>query len=243
MLIQRPALTLRLGAEQAVLHGADGAPVATAPLDALGTALAEWCGTAKAERRAIDVLLSDLHCRYLSVPRPAGVRNLDELQAAARHRFAAMFGALDDWALQHHAAPFGTHDLIVGVRRSVLAPFDQQALSARLPIRSIRPGWLAWVRHFAPSLRQGAHWVLSVDGHWLVVGYLHDNACRSVRSLRLHDGLRSVDDVLARELALVDDAQHDAPAWYGGHGLDPVSVRARLTYAGPDTLPGREARA
>jgi hypothetical protein len=240
-MFERPPLTLWLGADQAVLHDVDGKPAERVPLAELGAALGAWCGTAKAARRRIEVLLSDLHCRYLSVPRPAGVRDPGELRAAGRHRFAAMFGPLDDWTLRHHAAPFGSHDLVVGVHRAVLAVIDQQLPAARKLLRPVRPGWLAWARHFAPSLRRGAHWVLSADGHWLVVGYMEDNTCRSVRSLRLHETLRSVDDILARELALVDGARADAAVWIGGSGLDPSSACPNLTWAGAGVLPGRES--
>jgi hypothetical protein len=233
--LRRSTLTLELGVSHATLHDAAGTAVARSTLAELDAALPGWLGDAR--RTELDVLLSDAHCRYLAVPRPAGARNASELAAAAQHRFAAMFGAVDDWLVKQHAAPFGSHDLVVGVSKEHANRLQALAAATGVRLRSLRPMWLAWARHFGPSLQRGAHWVVASDGAWVSVGYVVDGSCRSARALRLHGARASLEDLLARERALVEAAVVDAAVWYGGRGLAVPADRLGITCAGDGVLP------
>ena len=170
-------------------------------------------------RARLDLVLGDAHCRYLVMARPQGIRNRSELAAAMLSRFQATFGDSGDWQLRHQAAPRAQHDLVTGVEQGLLTDIEAQAEAARLHVVSIRPHWVAWARHLRRNTRRGNHWIVSSDGAWVSLGYLSQGECRQARSLRLPPGA-SLNDLLARERAFLDEIDLAATVWLGGHGID-----------------------
>lgn len=178
----------------------------------------------------LSVLLSDAFCRYAVLPRPPGVRNRAELQAAAHSRFRAIFGDVDGWSLACEASPWHEMDFVAGVDGGVLQPLLAQAAAAGHRVDSVRPLWLAWATHFGRPLQRGRHWVLAADGDsWLGVGYFDGGVCRHARALRAEPGVDAA-ELLARESAFVDGADAQAGVWLGG-----MPAPARLAGAAPVT--------
>lgn len=189
-------------------------------------------------RARVDVVLSDAHCRYLVLARPEGIRNRTELMAAARSRFRATFGDTDRWQLQLGSSPGGERDFVAGAESALVTEIEARATAGRVRVASIRPQWVAWARHFQPGTRRGNHWIVSADRTWASVGYVSDGQCLQARALRLDSGT-SLEDLLARERALVSNADPAAEVWLGGLGLDAVATPfsgGRLTVAGPGAL-------
>ena len=178
--------------------------------------LAQALGGLRGSGASLSVLLSDAHCRYAVAPRPPGVRNRAELQAAAQSRFRAMFGDVDHWRVQCHASAWSELDFVAGVDGAVLDQLLSQAQAAQCRVVSIRPLWLAWAAHFRRQTRRGRHWVVASDGAWLGVGYLDDGVCLHARALRADAAVLDVDELLARERAFVADADPQATVWHGG---------------------------
>jgi hypothetical protein len=210
--------------ESVELYASAPAPVGTVTLD---EAFALSARAASKKDRAVEIVLSDAHCRYLVMARPQGVRNRAELSAAMHSRFNAMFGDVESWSLRHEAAPGASHDLVVGVKRELLDRIDELERASGLRVASVRPHWIAWARHFQRETRRGHHWVVASHGGWASLGYLADGQCLLARSLRLPSGEASFESLVSREKAfLADPVETLAPVWCGGTGI-------RLPFAGP----------
>lgn len=170
----------------------------------------------------LDVVMSDAHCRYLVMDRPAGIRNREELTAAVRSRFQLAFGEVQGWQLRYDASPFHTQDFVVGVDERPLQDLHTQARTAGLTLASVRPHWVAWARHLRGHTRRGAHWIVVPDDGWLGLGYVVDGRCRQARVLRIGAHGTNLADLLARERALVDGADPNATVCLVGEGLEGV---------------------
>lgn len=193
------------------------------PCTDLGTALPEAFRTA--ERAAIDVVLSDVYCRYAVVRRPSGLRSPHELTENARLRFSASYGDLAPWALKFHFAPTGESDLVVGVSKDVLSAVTHAAEQASRKVLSVKPHLLAWAKRFSPeTAKHGSHWVVSCDGDWLGVSLVRNKRCTWARSMPMRHA--NLQDVLDRERAMADDPTGRIPVFYGGHGLSPDSIES-----------------
>ena len=185
----------------------------------VATALAPFAGT----RARLSVVLSDAHCRCVVTPRPPGVRNRGELEAAAESRVRTLFGDTERWRVELGASPSSGPDFIAAADAGVLDTLEGAADAARVRIVSVRPHWVAWLRHFGTEVRRGAHWVVSVDGSWATLGHVRAGQCVLARTVRLAPGL-PLEDLIARERALADVADASAPVWLGAAGAGPASA-------------------
>jgi len=213
-----PRPQLWVGADNVSLRDPHGAIhcIAFQGADALRVAVATLAGE-QSRWRAIDVVVSDAHCRYLVLPRIAGTQGRRELAASIAARFATSFG--DDaaeWLLQYDAPPFGTADLVCGMRRAVAEAILQGCRDAARRVFRMQPLWV-WCSG-APLGQSGMpHWLASTDGHTLTLGLFQQRRCIGVRATRL--GASGLAAALNRESAL--QAAHSAgtPVWlFGGQG-------------------------
>lgn len=190
-------------------------------IDALEPALHQALDALGPAGRRIEVVLSDAQCRYLSIPRAAGLRHAGELIQAMRARFESVYDNGDGaWTLAHHAAPAGKVDLTVGARADVLSVLQRVAASRGVAIGAAQPHWIRWHDTWRKALRRGSHWLLSGDGHWAGIGYVADGRCVFARSMRLHGKGDSLQGILSRHQTLVEDAAPDAEVWVCGDGID-----------------------
>ena len=185
----------------------------------VAAALAPFAGT----RARLSVVLSDAHCRCVVTPRPPGARNRSELEAAAESRVRTLFGDTERWRVELGAPPASGPDFIAAADAGVLDTLEGAADAARLRIVSVRPHWVAWLRHFGPDVRRGAHWVVSVDGGWATLGHVRAGQCVQARTVRLAPGL-PLEDLIARERSLADVPDASAPVWIGAAGAAPASA-------------------
>lgn len=188
----------------------------------LATALTEAIHALSTASRHMQVVLSDVHCRYLTVPRPAGLQRADELTHFLHARFGAVYdNQQGDWQLTHHAAPSANVDLVVGARANVLAALTRAASFCKVTLASIQPEWVCWHTQWQKTLQRGHHWLISGDGNWATIGYMADGQCVSCRSIRLqpdHDWL----GLVARHQTLVPESSTDALVWLGGRDAAPM---------------------
>lgn len=188
-------------------------------------------------RARLEIVLSDVYCRYLVMTRPAGIRTGAELEAAAHSRFRAVFGDLEPWELKLETPAFADTDFIAGVDRSVLAEIESQAeLAGATPV-SIRPHWVAWARHLHRATRRGQHWVVCSDGDWMSLGCISQGRYRQARALRMEGGRADLDGLLARERAFADGIDPSAAIWVCGSGISaqassPAGSRVTAVNAG-----------
>lgn len=177
-------------------------------------------------RAVAQVVVSDAHCRYLVLPRPAGVRNRAELDAAVGMRFNTVFGDATAWALKRHSPAWTERDFVVGLRKDMLAEIHAGCQAARLKLRSVKPHWIALAARLRRQTSSGAHWIVSDDGSWGAVGYVKDGQCLHLRSLRT-DARPSLQELLAREQAFLAEEVPDAPVWTAD--LSPLTRLSSLT--------------
>jgi hypothetical protein len=206
---------------------------ALAPAPDLSRALAPHQGS----RAHLEIVLSDVYCRYLVMTRPAGIRTGAELEAAAHSRFKAVFGDLDAWKLKLETPAFADSDFIAGADRGVLAEIESQAELAGTTAISIRPHWVAWARHFRRATRRGQHWLVCSDGDWMSLGYISQGSYRQARAMRMEGGRADLDGLLARERAFADDIDPAAAIWVCGSGIaaqasSPTGSRVTAVRAG-----------
>lgn len=182
-------------------------------------------------RGPIAVVLSDAWCRYVTTPRPSGIRNHQELQAALHGRFEAVYAdEPGEWTLAHHAHPTAHTDLVVGARTALLGKIQSSAQAKGVKVLSIKPHWVHWHDHWHKALSRGQHWLISADSQWAGIGYVDDGHCLFARAVRLQVGAQAstLDELLARHQALVSQAHGDAHIWVGGNGLDLGELPKRL---------------
>ena len=191
----------------------------------------------------VEALLSDGLCRYLVLPRPAGLRSRAELLGAVQGRFQSLFGN-GRWELRVaspltspsgggagavHASAVANdavvEDFAVGTDGAELARLLACCDAAGWRLTHARPQWLAWADRWASSLARGAHWLVSADERSIAIGYVVDGRCRLARTLR-RDEL-PLETLLARESALLDEHDPGAAVWVAGHG--PALARHRET--------------
>lgn len=230
--MKRPMIPTRpqmwVGADTVSLRDPQGAIHCIAFHDV--AALRAGVATLAAEQsswRAIDVVVSDAHCRYLVLPRIAGTQGRRELAEGIAARFAASFGDdAADWVLQHDASPLGTEDLVCGMRRTVVEAILGGLGDARRRAYRVQPLWV-WCSQAPLGKPHAPHWLASSDGHTLTLGLFHQRRCVGVRATRL--GTSGLAAALNREAAL--QAAHSAgtPVWlFGG-----VGTPARLADGSP----------
>ncbi len=213
-----PRPQLWVGADNVSLRDPQGAIHCITFHDA--DALRAGVATLAAEQsrwRAIDVVVSDAHCRYLVLPRIAGTQGRRELADGIAARFAASFGDdAADWLLQYDAPPFGSDDLVCGMRRSTAEAILDGLRAARRRVFRMQPLWV-WCSESALGKSRAPHWLASSDGHTLTLGLFQQRRCVGVRATRLGSG--GLVAALNRETAL--QAAHSAgtPVWlFGGLG-------------------------
>lgn len=210
---------------------------ALAPAPDLARALAPHQGS----RARLEVVLSDVYCRYLVMARPAGIRSGAELEAAAQSRFKAVFGDLEPWELKLETPAFADTDFIAGADRGVVAEIESQAELVDATPVSIRPHWVAWARHFQRATRRGQHWLVCSDGDWMSLGYISQGCYRTARALRMDGGRADLHGLLARERAFSDGIDPAASIWVCGSGISAQAsspTDSRVTAVSPGALWG-----
>lgn len=181
---------------------------------ALRTAVATLAGSAS-RWRGVQVVVSDAHCRYLSLPRAAGLQGRAELEASLAARVASVFGdPSGDWLLRHDGAALGERDLVCALRRELAEAVQAGLRDARRRLARLQPLWVRCSQR-PPAPTRGRHWLATHDGHSLTLGLFHGRHCFAVRATRL--GGATAGAVLAREIALQPAHSPGTPVWcYGG---------------------------
>ncbi|GAA5175873.1 hypothetical protein GCM10025771_09230 [Niveibacterium umoris] len=184
----------------------------------LRRACAELAGTAT-RWRGIEVVVSDAHCRYLVLPRAAGIQGRAELDASIAARFASAFGDDPaDWLLQRDGALLGDSDLVCALRRDTADAIRAGLADARRRLHRLQPLWVWCSRQPVGDARK-PHWLASSDGDTLTMGLFHQQHCVAVRSTRRDAG--GLGAALSREAARQADHATGTPVWLFGAEAPP----------------------
>lgn len=112
-------------------------------------ALKESVQKCKADQRnfnQFNIVVSDAYCRHVVLPRPVGLRHAGELQASLRARFHTNFGDERDeenrWYVHTDCPPWGTHDLVCGIRQTLFNALCDVARRAKLTLSRIQSFWM-----------------------------------------------------------------------------------------------------
>ena len=148
----------------------------------------------------LRVCVSDAYCRYLLLPRPAGARNKQELDAAISARFQSSFGEnADDWILTTDSPPMAKFDLACALRRRLYEAI--QAGAQRLPLVSLQPLWI-WCAQQTARKCKADHWLIVAEGQGVTSGLFRSGQCVGVRSSRQFTADDTLANIVLRESAL-----------------------------------------
>lgn len=172
-------------------------------------------------RDSVDIVITDAQSRSAALKRPMGIRSAGELATVHRARFEALFGDGQRWQvrLQPQSPVKGTPqavDIVVGVHAEWLASMLRTFEQLRWTPRRLVPRWLAWADRWASHWRVGNHWLVAADTECVTLALFSEGRCLSVRQQRLAD--LTIEDLLARESALLSPAVEPAQVWVAGLG-------------------------
>jgi hypothetical protein len=142
------------------------------------------------------VTLADESVRLFMVTPPHNASRLQDLQAAAGMRFAALYGdAPSAWKLQadwNASAPF----LVCAVPHTLLFALQQVAAQSKMPLLSVTPRFIAAWNQYRQTIPIDA-WFGVVQDRSLTLGAITDTPKRRLEAVR--------------SIAIPDDGHH--PRW------------------------------
>lgn len=218
----RIALLYRRGRAIVAAHS-----VAVAPDAALDERLAHLAALADGRRPAAraEIVVSDRYARYCMFERPAGLRDLGELDAVVAAAFEARFGQdAADWRIEFDLAPGATTGFACALPRRLVEGFA--ALVPRLArgAWSVRPHCVATLMTHAASLPRDAWFAAGADGQ-VALARAAAGAWQQVRVIAA-DGAGALVAELARERLRLSEAEDAAPLYAVGEcGAVPPGAR------------------
>lgn len=226
-------LDIALGRDECVLADSRCGVLARAPLPpgAGESALLQQVGSlvaaARPRRRRARVIVNDGLARYWTAEPPAGAARMQDLEAAARMRFEAVFDEpADDWEVRALAS--ARHRFVCCALRRPLVEGLTHALRAEgVGLVALMPELPALWQHWSRALH-GDAWLLVADPAMcrLVIG--RGGAPAGVRQLPAgaSDGLEAMGAAVAMEAERLGLALPGTLAWCG-HVRD-AGASARL---------------
>lgn len=212
----------------------------------VAAALESLIATADLRGTDLSVTLADRLVRHFVVERPNGARSRQEIELAARLRFADIFSLpTDEWVLQIALQPLATRLLACAAPRQLLTELSRQGARAKVRLRSIR----AFAHTEADRIRapqQDSSRILVIvapDSIWLARAQGRD--WHSAFTHPVKDGVpATLPRLLQQEhLKMPDDAPPPA-IWAGGAVTDPA-LRQQLKeqsiqLSGAPAWPGKD---
>jgi hypothetical protein len=184
------------GAKSVELAAGDGSW--TAPVEALGAALAGRKGTA-------SVVLADQFVRYALLAYNEKLKTAEQWQALALHRFNTLHGPrAADWQVNiTETAPLGPR-LACAVDRALIARLAEVFSAAGLHLASVQPFLVAAFNRIRKSVGNGSCWIVVEEPGRLTLALLQRGMWIAIRGRRVEKGWRHVlPEILERESAFL----------------------------------------
>lgn len=173
-------------------------------------------------RDTVDIVISDAQSRSVALKRPRGIRTAGELAAVHRARFESLFGEGKAWQIRlQDQSPSAAHpepvDLVVGLPDEWMASMLGVCAELRWTPRRIVPRWLIWADRWSRHWGKSPHWLVVADKDCVTLALFSQCRCLSVRQQR--NAALAIEDLLARESALLPPLEGQPQVWMAGTGL------------------------